>query len=323
MNVKMALFLLCILSFLAPGFWFLAPLYADTIYTEDGKELKGIVVEDYRDRVVLSTADGEITMLKSNIRELYFDSEEDNLIKLAEQSRERKDYLKAFVYYDKVLKLDPKSKAAMDGIVFLQGYLFRKEQVQKEDDIKRREAIENYGAALPIASSEEEREKKAAENLKKSIGITLIAGSGFPVIDSVRPKSPAAEAGIKKADVLIAVWARLTGYLSLAEVMDMLLDKPSLELKVTIERVFDVGLDAGNITGASLSMEFDGLTVGKVKEDSPAFRAGIKKGDLITAINGQSTRYMPLNKAQELVKRSKEKYVKFSIRRETLIWRKD
>ncbi|MDP3804542.1 MAG: hypothetical protein Q8Q87_03200, partial [Candidatus Omnitrophota bacterium] len=36
--------------------------YADAVYTEEGKELKGIVVEDYRDRVVLSTADGEITI---------------------------------------------------------------------------------------------------------------------------------------------------------------------------------------------------------------------------------------------------------------------
>ncbi|MFH0764462.1 MAG: PDZ domain-containing protein [Candidatus Omnitrophota bacterium] len=297
--------------------------YADTVETKSGSEIKGIVVEDYRDRLVLSTADGEITLMKSDIREVYFDSEEDNLIKLAEQARERKDYPKAFVYYDKALKLNPKSKAAMDGVVFLQGYLFRKEEAEKEEDVKKREAIENYGTIIPTALSEEAREKKAAENLKKTIGITIATESGLPVVYSVQPKSPAAEAGIKKADLLIAVWARLTGYLSPAEVMDMLLDKPSLELKVTIERVFEVRPDFGNSTGASLSMEFDGLTVDRVRGYGPAFHAGIKKDDLITAINGQSTRYMPLNKARGLIKRSKEGYIKFNIRREVLIWRRD
>ncbi|MCX5686937.1 MAG: PDZ domain-containing protein [Candidatus Omnitrophica bacterium] len=280
-----------IFLFLVSGFWLLVTeLYADTVYTEDGKEVRGIVVEDYRDRIVLSTVDGEITLIKSNVKELYFDSEEDNLIKLAEQSRERKDYLKAFVYYDKALKLNPKSKAAMDGVVFLQGYLFRKEQVQKEEDVRKREAIENYGAVVPTMPTDEEKEKKAAETLKKTVGITITTESGLPVVDSVQLKSPAAEAGIKKGDKLIAVWARLTGYLSPAEVRDILLDKPSLELKITVERVFDVKLDWGNATGMSLSMEFYGLTVAGVKEYSPAFRAGIKKGDLITAIDGQSTK---------------------------------
>ena len=314
-----------LLIILVSGLWSLVYglSYADTVYTEDGKELKGIVVEDYRDRIVLSTAAGEITLMKSDIRELYFDSEEDNLIKLAEQARERKDYLKAFVYYDKALRLNPRSKAAMDGVVFLQGYLFRKEEARKEEDVKKSEAIENYGAMIPEELDAEEKAKEAAANLKKTIGITLKIEAGLPVVDSVQPKSSAAESGIKKNDRLIAVWARLAGYLSMAQVMDMLLDKPSLELKVTIERVFDVKLDRGNATGASLSMEFDGLTVGGVKEGGPAFLAGIKKGDLITAVNGQSTRYMPLDKAKDLIRHSKEGYVKFNIRREALIWRGD
>jgi len=67
--------------------------YADTIYTKEGKEMKGIVVEDYTDRLIFSTIDGEITVMKPDVRELYYDSEEDNLLKLAEQSRERKKIL--------------------------------------------------------------------------------------------------------------------------------------------------------------------------------------------------------------------------------------
>lgn len=48
MRVKIAVILFFI-------FLFLAPAHADTVITEDGKESKGIVVEDYRDRLILST----------------------------------------------------------------------------------------------------------------------------------------------------------------------------------------------------------------------------------------------------------------------------
>src|SRR3989338_4438616 len=117
-------------------------IFADTIYTNDGKELKGIIVEDYKDRVIFSTSEGEIVVMKEDVRELYYDNEEENLIKLAEQAKERSDYIRAFAYYDRAYKLNPKSKAAKDGLVFLQGYLFRQEQAKKEGEINRRSEME-------------------------------------------------------------------------------------------------------------------------------------------------------------------------------------
>ena len=111
---------------------------ADTIYTKDDKEIKGIVIEEYKDRVLISTVDGEETIKKPDIKELYFDTEEQNLIKLAEQARDRGDFIKSFVYYDKAFKVNPDSRAAKDGIVFLQGYLFKKDMAKKEEEINRR-----------------------------------------------------------------------------------------------------------------------------------------------------------------------------------------
>ena len=118
--VLFAIFFIC-------GLWAVDCGLSDTIYTKDGKELKGIIIEDYKDRVVFSTIDGQVTIMKSDVKELYFDTEEQNLIKLAEQARDKGDYIKAFIYYDKAFKLDPGSRAAKDGIVFLQGYLFKKD----------------------------------------------------------------------------------------------------------------------------------------------------------------------------------------------------
>ncbi len=304
---------------------------ADTVNKNNGEEAKGIVVEDYKDRIVLSTANGEKTIMKSDIKELYYDEEEENLIKLADQAKEKKDYIRALTYYDMAYKANPDSKAAKDGLVFLEGYLFRKEQAQKEYDVKRREDLEHQGIVVPTqpAGAEELSEKSA--RLRKGIGITLSIADGLPLVGSVSPHSSADEAGIVRGDKLTAIWAKLTGYMELREVMDALLDKPSLELKCTIERTVNIpinpyrliALGANELIGATFAMEFDGLTIASVRGDGASHKSGLKKGDLVIAIDGKPTRYMPLTNAINMIKNSKENTVKLTVRREVLIWRRD
>ena len=297
----------------------LAPYsYADTIYTKEGQEIKGIVVEDYKDRVMLSTADGEITVMKSEIRELYYDTEEQNLIQLAEQSREKGDTAKAFSYYDKAFKLNPDSKQVKDGLIFLQGYLFKQDIVQKEEAVNRRNDYEQYGAQGLIAKSDEEILKDDIEKLKTTAGITFASEDGETKFENIALGSPAYEAGIRKGDTLIAIWGRLVGYMSLKEVVEAILNKASIETRCTIERKVAVSPDF--LIGVTLNMQFDGLTVSSVKDNGPAQEAGLKQNDVIMDINGNSTRYMPLKKAVEVIKRSRGDVVNLTIRREIVMW---
>lgn len=305
--------------------------YADTIYTNDGKEIKGIVVEDYKDRIMLSTADGEITLMKSEIRELYYDTEEQNLIKLAEQAREKGDVVKAFSYYDKAFKLNPDSKQAKDGFVFLQGYLFKKDVAQKEEAVSRRNDYEQYGAQGVIAKSDEDVLKDDIEKLKTTAGITFVVENGVTKIGSIAAGSPAYEAGMRKGDTLAAIWGKLTGYMSLREVVDAIHKKASIETRCTIERNVDVRINenrnllanTSDLIGAALSMQFDGLTVSDVKDNSPAREAGLKQNDVIMDINGNPTRYMPLKRAVEVIKKSKGDVVNLTIRRDIVMWAKE
>jgi len=297
---------------------------------KDGKELKGIVVEDYRDRITLSTIDGEIQILKQDMQEISYDSEEDNLIKLAEQAQGRHNYAKAYACYEKALKANPNSKAAKDGTVALQGYLYRKEEVNKEYDVKRRQEFESSGTVPGAAVADEASLKESVEKLNSSLGIKIAMKDSFPEITAVKKGSAASEAGVKRGDILAAVWGRLTGYMTLKDVTDLLLEKPSVEIKLTIERTVTVDvrrkLIAGppiDLIGASLAMEFDGLTIADVKEAGPSARAGLEKEDLIVAIDGRPTRYMPLPKAEDLIKGSKGESVSLTVRRQLLIWRKD
>ncbi len=309
----------------------LSAAYADTITTKDGKEIKGIVVEDYKDRVIFSTADGEVNVMKSDINELYFDSEEDNLIKLAEQARERDDYNRAFGYYDKAYKLNPNSKRAKDGLVFLQGYLFRKDEAKKEMSIRRQEDFEKYGGHIEAMQGDEGEYNRAVEKLKDTSGMAVNLKDDLPGIVGVKIDSPAYDAGIRRGDRLVAIWGHLTGYMSLQEVVNNIMEKSSLEVKCIIERTIDVPISRNrplfakinHLIGASFSMEFDGLTISGVTDGDSAVLAGIHKGDLVTAIDGKSTRYMPLKNAVKMIKRSKANTVRLTIRREVTFWRGD
>lgn len=302
---------------------------ADVIYTKDGKELRGIVVEEYKDRLTLSTVDGEINVMKPDIQELYYDSDEDNLIKLAEQSLERADHIRAFAYYDRAFKLNPESKRAKDGIVFLQGYLFRKEQAQKENVVKRQQEFEDRMTVPEAAKSPDEESMEGVKKLKEAIGLGLAMNKNFPEVVYVKPVSPAYVAGLKKGDLIVAVWGKLTGYMSLDDVIDNILEKSALEIKCTIERRAKVPFSenrtllssTNDLIGVTFTMEFDGLTVSGAREDGAAFASGIRPMDLVIAIDGKSTRYMPLKKAVELIKGSKEDAVFLTIRREVTLWR--
>lgn len=302
--------LLCGLSADNPGL-------CDTIYAKDGKEIKGIIVEEYKDRILISTAEGEQMIMKPEIKELYFDTEEQNLIKLAEQSMDKGDYIKAFMYYDKAFKINPNLKAAKDGLVFLQGYLFKKDLSRKEQDVMRRNEFEERGAGNSFIKTDEERFKETLEKLKKTMGISLVSDGAKTRVDSVRIGSPAYEAGMRKGDVLIAVWGRLVGYLSLQQVTERLLEKTSLETACTIERSVDL---IGGDIGADFKMQLEGMTVSGVNGGSPAQRAGLKQNDVIIEINGRSTRYMPIKKALELIKKQDGNVIILAFRREIIMW---
>jgi C-terminal processing protease CtpA/Prc len=226
-------------------------------------------------------------------------------------------------------KINPLSKQAKDGMTFLQGYMFRKEEARKADDVKRRGAIEEYGA-LGTAIVEEGELKQDAASLRESLGITLNIKDGFPVVGSILKNSAAYEAGMKKDDILVSVWGKLTGYMSQRDVFAILLEKASLEQKCVIERTVSVrkagkgGIfsSVDGLIGANFAMELDGLTISSVKDDGPAKKSGLFKGDLIAAIDGKPTRYMPINKAVELVKSGKNSNVKLTFRREITLWRR-
>ena len=107
--------------------------------------------------------------------------------------------------------------------------------------------------------------------------------------------------------------------------------KASFETRCTIERGVDVRIsenrnllsNTNDLIGAALNMQLDGLTISSVKEHGEVAEAGLKQDDIIAAINGNPTSYMPLRRAIELIKISKGELVNLIIRREVVMWAKE
>jgi hypothetical protein len=291
---------------------------ADTIQLKDGREVKGIVIEEYKDRIIFSTPDGEAKILKADIKELNFDDEETNLVKLGDQARDNRQYMKAVGYYGSALKLNPNSKQAKDGLIYMQLYLSGKESSRMGTDIRKQNGIDSDGSFIATEKDESQALKEAQAELSRSLGLTLRPDGNLPQIGTVKPDSLAYDSGIRKGDILIAIWGRLTGYMTIKEVVDHLLKKTSPEIRCTIERTVEIK----DLVGVSFSMELDGLTVSEVKDGSSAYASGLRGGDLIVAIDSDSTRYMPLKKAIERIRKAGGA-VKLSLRRDVVVWRKD
>ena len=298
---------------------------ADSVTLKDDRMVKGVIVEDYHDRIVISTYEGEVFLKKEDIRGLIYDSEDQNLVKLGEMALERGKYEVAFAYFQKAYLANPESKKAKDGVVYLQSLIFKKEtQGKKEAEVQRRTEFEEGKAQAWQQKTIKEKE----EQLKKELGLIIKMGEVNPQVLEVTSGSAAYQAGIERGDIIIAIWGNLTGYMDIGKVIDLLLDKAPSEKKITVERLIEVQIekergfvpDEQKLIGASFSMELDGLTVSSVFENSNASKAGLKKGDLIMEIDGSQTRYLPLKLAVEMIYTKKFDTVKFSTRRELSMW---
>ena len=88
---------------------------ADNITLRDRNKVKGLIVDEYVDRIVVSTFEGEKTILRKDIKDIQYENEETRLLKLGDEATARGKYKNAIYYYQAVLKLNPDSVAARDG----------------------------------------------------------------------------------------------------------------------------------------------------------------------------------------------------------------
>jgi len=286
---------------------------ADTLLLRDGTEVKGLILNEYKDRIVVSTVSGEKYFMKSEIKSASYDSEARELLQKARNEVKRGEYIKAYYSYEKVVEMDPKIEEARERLLFLRKYLENKVR----DDI--RSGITRGNASVSLKDP-----KGPLERLKDKLGITLSSGGKYAYINALTAKAEAM--GLKENDRIVSIWGEMTAFMDPEEVADLLLGLH--ESRLIVERVVPVDLKRDNsvsvkydrIIGAKLDLERKGVVVVDIDDDGPFANAGIKKGDNILAVDGKDTTYMPMGTLTGMIVEDQGSTAEFVVRRDLILW---
>jgi len=283
--------------------WLLAPLaHADVVYDRTGGTTKGLVVEEHRDRLVINTEQGERTVLRGDIEEVFYSEPERNYLYLGSQAVEEGELSAAEGFFEKALQFKPDLKEAEDALERLR-------------DLQRK--AEWAGRA-----------KDPLRELEKSWGLSLRKGEVFAEVENVEVASALKAGGLAPGDGLVALWSSSLAFLPPDRVAQELLGPPGTFVKVTIERKIQLAPareGEKGWPGIGLGMERLGLTVQPL-QGLPFFpgvpvRPDLAPGDRIVRLDGQSTRYMPLADAKEEIQRRKDEGFSFLIHRDLFVTR--
>jgi C-terminal processing protease CtpA/Prc len=303
-------------------------LPADTVYLNDGSEIKGIVVENYHNIIVLSTFQGEKNIDKSEIKDIIYDRREQNLIKLGDYHQEKGNATKAYSYYKKAYELNPNYKEGRDKFLYIRSTLLRNPERQFRSDMARKQALFKESGKVydPVIKKDV---LTPEDRLQESTGLVIFMDNQMPRISSVAPFSAGAKSGLKEGDIIFSLWGKLAGYLDLDSVIGMMIYSPSPEIALSIKRrviVPRVKASGNSLSqiGLSLDLEEDGLVVKAVANGSDAALSGLLEEDIITDINDAPTRYTPIKNA---VTRIEENFasdkLQLDILRNVSLWRKE
>ncbi|PIX77266.1 MAG: hypothetical protein COZ37_03610, partial [bacterium (Candidatus Ratteibacteria) CG_4_10_14_3_um_filter_41_18] len=80
-------------------FWISGNVYADSIILKNGSILKGIIVKEYSDRVILRIPDGEVGVYKTLISRVVYLRPEQNLLEKGNEYAKKGEFDEALVQY--------------------------------------------------------------------------------------------------------------------------------------------------------------------------------------------------------------------------------
>ncbi len=308
-------YLILIFSLLLSVFFSLL-LTADTVNLKSGEKIKGLIVDDYKDRVTLSTVNGEITILKSDIRSTIYDTKEKELLKKAQNFQRRGKPIQAYYAYQEVLELNPDLDQARERLDYLRSFI----ETKLRKDLRTRLGMKNN-------LHNDFKIKNSTELLSEELGLMLSRGDKYIVVEDVKKRTRTIiEAGIKPGDKIVSIWRENVAYMDVDEVAGKLVEPK--EIRLVIERDAEAELKNGqlfngytDIIDGKLKLTREGVVVDNAEEGGAFDSAGIREGDLLWMINGRETKYMPMDEIIDTIKDNRGKAIDIVIRRNIAFWK--
>ncbi len=297
---------------------------ADTVILKDGRRVKGLILDEFKDRIVLSTADGEKAIFKADIRYAAYDDEERALLQTGRAQFKRRQYIDAYYTYEKALETNPDLEEARQKLDFLRSYVETKTRYDVLDMVRAKNEL--YGGAEGATLEKQVREE---------LGLVLGTDGKYVFIDKmVRNVSGKDPSPYEEGDRIVSVWGEMAAYMSVDDVAEMLL-RPG-EIRFVVERAMFPELSAANplsailafstyrnIAGAELKLAKKGVIADRVFPEGPFSRAGIRAKDLLYRIGGRNTRYMPFRDVIDVIMSNRGRELEVVVHRDITIWKKD
>lgn len=300
------------------------PAGADTVVFKNKNRLVGLVVEQHQDRVIVSTAQGELPVFRKDIAEIQFDSEFQNYLAMAREYEKQGKLGLALDYYNKTLEANPDCEPARKAIVGVQNRFWAASTEGPRDQVEKYQAIhDSWDQGRSVDDVIQEKAIRQLKLLREGLGLVPAKKGDWVVAEFVDSKKPAGLGGLRRNDRLVSIDGQSLRYLSVDVVAQQLLLPAYTDFTLEYERDCYVHVPEGSgrlkDLGLDIRLENRGLVVKSVKKETPAARAGLLPKDLVTKINGEATRYMPLARARQLIETAGTERVIITVRR-TGVW---
>jgi len=297
---------------------------ADTVVLKNGESVKGLILDEFSDRIVVSTVEGEKILMKSEIRSAAYDEEVKAIMQKARNCAKKGKYFKAYQLYEQAAMMDPELEEAGERRDHMRNYL---EVKTREDLIEKINFNNEQRSGISPEGADAE--------LGRELGLALGDGEKYPVIKGV--SADAAYAGrIRPAsgDSIVSVWGQMTAYMDRQDVASELLS--SGEVRFEIERTVRVVLGEytplvdglvfpryKGVVGGAVTLTKKGLVVSDVFAAGPFRDAGIMPGDHICRLDGRNIRYVPVGEILDFFVGKQGQSIDVVIRRDVIAWKKD
>ncbi len=315
-----------IIGYLLPSLFICSNLFADTIQLKNGENMKGLVVEEHDDRLILSTENGEIAVLRNTIKDIEYDDPAQNFFQIGRAYEDKQRWAEALAYYGKALEVNPELNEAKKASVRVRNLSWSQSAVGPVEEIERRQALYETWDKGRFTEKRAVASKDPKQILSANLGVTLSQEGDWVVLSEVSAKKEGAKAGLRVGDRLAAVDGSSLRYLS-AETVRAKFVTPRYS-SFTLEYDRDLRLPKSGLEqetrdlGFELKLGTQGLMIARLATDGAASKAGLKEGDLLVSVNGDTTRYLPLKKFMTIFKKNvSETQVKLTVRRAVLLAR--
>ena len=232
------------------------------------------------------------------VEAIKYDDPERSYFQLGRQLEQAGRLREALAAYERASEIRPDFRGAREAAFNVQRRLWRQDESQVIDEIKRQEMIIQQAGREPQSRFEDRGAPVAltplgGKTFEMRYGVRLRYENGKTKVTQVQSGGYADVAGLRPGDVIVAIWNDPIQQLWPDEI-GRRLNESTGELSLTVEREVVVGPGSMEI-----ELGYEGLEVQRVA--AAPLRDKMAQGDRVVRINGRVTRYLTLEQAQRML----------------------